>query len=689
MLSFLLLALVAPTLPLPTLLDNLVLDGNLDEEVWKHAAIISHWTQQQPNEGESGTIPVRAYLWKDHEAFYLGFEMETSEVLHSYQKRDQRLWNDDKVEIVLSPHNDGRNGYYFGINANGSRVDGTITDEGRADIDWDGFWEGAGRLTPEGWSAEVRIPFWTLSVDPDRDDWGFNIKYWWNGGREDARWSGWERPNQLSHLSQAGSLSGMAGLSPTSAWTFLPFVLGKITGQNETHTQGQIGLDILGSPKEDWRVAAVINADFGEAEADSQQSNLTRFSLFFPEKRDFFLENAGLFEFGEPRVAQAFHSRRVGLDSGGNPAPLRLGVKLTGREGSTEAGLLTAFVDETNDALFSVLRLRHNLSPSLTAGVIQIARSGGTDHSTTGADWDWRRNDVDGTRWQTAGWVQNTDALGETGSAWAVKAKRHSDPFSFSISYLSADSGFDPQVGFYRYGGQGTIGVMDGEASYVWDAPWKGVRRFSHESEYSQLVDGDGDLIESTLEFKPWGLEMDSGWSWTPTITLNEANLDNPFTPFSLPDITIPAGNHQWTEVGLSLFGHFQNYKWVFMGRVSVGEWYDADRINLNNWINWKVTDTFSFGPSINWDRVEREGSTDQSLTASFDISWTPTPFQLAKIVIQQSSSTDLWLLNARWELRPRDGDATFVVFDMTDQPSNSSTDDSWRILIKKEWLVD
>ncbi|MCH7494270.1 hypothetical protein IIA16_06135, partial [bacterium] len=420
-----------------------------------------------------------------------------------------------------------------------------------------------------------------------------------------------------------------------------------------------------------------------EAEVDSLQDNLSRFSLFFPERRDFFLEGAGLFALG-PRSASAFHSRRIGL-AAGRPVPLRLGLKATGRAGAADLGILGAWVDGPEKEFFGVFRPQVDLTQNLRAGGIAIRReSTGADHTTLGTDIAWRDARAGGDSTQISLFAQTTEGATENGIAWGGEVGDRRGDWSWGGNWLRADAGYDPEVGFFPFRGYGGITQSSVRLRLDHDLGGALLRR-THKVEGSELRQTSGKLLERAMEVEPWSLSWRNGWNIQPSVRLSEARLDSPFTPGSLPAITIPAGNHEWVDGEVGWFGHFDDYTWVFGGRAGGGDWYDASRVFASGWVQWKATESLTVGPNWNWNRVERAGVEDTSFVGRLDLTYTPDAYRLAKITVQRDDAAGVWAGNLRLEWRPRDGEAIFLVAGF----GQSDGEDTWNLLLKRQWLVD
>ncbi|MBI4542203.1 MAG: carbohydrate binding family 9 domain-containing protein, partial [Gemmatimonadetes bacterium] len=333
------------------------LDGLLDEPAWGEARPAGDFRQREPREGEPATEETQVWVLYDARTLYIGVsarDREPDALIARILQRDRvmqadfdgrpQFAGDDGVAIVFDPFHDHRNGVVFATNPNGAEFDALITDEGRQfNISWRGVWSVAARRTAEGWSAEFAIPFRTLRFAGGGEPWGLNVYRVIRRKNEEVLWTAWSRANEgLARLSRAGHLEGLEGLPRAGLGVeFKPYSLTGGTMEYDSaggrSTSGALdaGLDLKYEVRPGLVLDATLNTDFAQVEVDDEQVNLTRFDLFFPEKRDFFLENAGIFEFGtrgvfEPPPFLLFFSRRVGIAADG-VVPVLGGVRLTGR----------------------------------------------------------------------------------------------------------------------------------------------------------------------------------------------------------------------------------------------------------------------------------------------------------------------------------------------------------------------
>jgi hypothetical protein len=388
-----------------------VIDGLLDESLWDAAAPLEDFVQHEPNEGRPANESTEVRILYDRGAIYVGarmFDSNPAAIRLGENRRDANLSDADAFLIVFDTYLDRQNAFVFGTTPVGIEYDGQVTRDGQGglntarrqqagagsgggfNLNWDGSWEVATSSDELGWSAEFRIPFSTLRYrGGGEQEWGLNMARMIRRLNEEVFWAPIARQHTLYRVSEAGTLQGLA--TPGRRYmTFTPYVIGSahndfeaVPAQN-TDWQGEFGFDSKIGVTSSLNLDLTYNTDFAQVEADEQQINLTRFSLFFPEKRPFFLENAGLFSIGTPRAGSdlgldLFYSRRIGIGSDGDLVPIVAGGRLTGKAGGINLGLLSIQTEEVEpygipNNNYSVGRLLKELPNRSQLGAMVISR---------------------------------------------------------------------------------------------------------------------------------------------------------------------------------------------------------------------------------------------------------------------------------------------------------------------------
>src|SRR5688572_14752453 len=378
------------------------LDGVLDEPGWSQAPVARNFVQNDPREGEPATFDTEVRTLYTDEALYFGVfakDDEPARLIVNDIKKDFNTGTSDGFRIILDTFHDERNGYQFATNPAGAKWDSQMSNEGREDnANWDGIWDVATSVTETGWYAEIRIPFRTLKFNAaDMQTWGVNFERKVRRLNEDSYWSPLPRIYELNRVSLAGTVEGLRGLRPGKNLRFKPYAASSSNTLGGGSTDGDFdaGFDVKYGVTTGLVWDFTVNTDFSQVEADEQQVNLTRFSLFFPEKRDFFLENAGMFDFGSTggafgnntgaifygsrlsRVPQMrlFFSRRIGLSEDGQALPIVAGTRLSGRAGAYSVGALNIQQGDaagTADANITAVRLRRDILTNSDVGAVLL-----------------------------------------------------------------------------------------------------------------------------------------------------------------------------------------------------------------------------------------------------------------------------------------------------------------------------
>ena len=400
----------------------ITLDGALDESAWSEAPIANGFIQNDPREGANATYDTDVRVLYTDDALYFGVfahDMEPSKIIVSDLKKDYNTGSSDGFRIVLDTFHDGRNAYQFATNPAGAKWDSQMANEGRDNnSNWDGIWDVKTRMTETGWVAEIWIPFRTLKFgDADPQVWGINFERKLRRLNEDSYWSPIPRIYDAQRVSLAGTLEGMRGLHAGKNIRVKPYALSSGSRVTTRPMAGdfQGGVDVKYGVTSGLVWDFTVNTDFSQVEADEQQVNLTRFNLFFPEKRDFFLENQGVFAFGDsgqgggggafnsrgnsPQEMRLFFTRRIGLSDTGQALPILGGTRLSGRQGAYSIGILNIHQREDGGVPgtnFTALRLRRDVLANSDVGAVLLDKevAGPEFNRLVGFDANFRFGDL-------------------------------------------------------------------------------------------------------------------------------------------------------------------------------------------------------------------------------------------------------------------------------------------------------
>ena len=478
-----------PTLTVVRINEPIVVDGRIDEPVWQSAVPATDFVQATPQTGYPATERTEVRVLYDDRNLYLGavmYDSEPSALVHRYLTQDFTVRDEDVLGIALDTFHDRSNGYYFWINPNGALRDSQAFDNSRStNGEWEGIVHVRSTIHDDGWSAEVAIPFTTLRFDASRPEqtWGIQFARRVRRKSEEACWAPLDLTKVLHTVAYAGTLEGLEGLRPNRNLQLKPFVAGRDVGgrlaaAGEQGATFDGGLDLKYGVTSRLTLDLSWRTDFSQVDVDEERVNLSRFSLFFPEKCEFFIENAGLFQFGDqgernyrlgagPRDFTLFHSRRIGLHEG-RPVPIVGGGRLNGRIGDVQLGLINMQTEagEGRPAEnFTVVRVRRSVLGSADLGALLVNRQStdgsGVYNRSWGVDANVRISDRLIINSYVAGsaepHTEGSSLMGRLGIAWR-------DPlWDASALVRRVGQDFNPGAGFVRRRGirhhYATVGI--------------------------------------------------------------------------------------------------------------------------------------------------------------------------------------------------------------------------------------
>ena len=607
--SFLLLALAAsvsaqeaavqPAVAAGLVENGIVLDGTLDEPAWEKAGVIADLTQQDPEPGKPTPYTTRIAVLADAGTLYFGVTAADPEpakiAVHTLQ-RDSAMEGDDAVALVLDTFGDGRTGYLFRINAGGARQDGLISGSQEISLDWDGIWDVRVRRTAAGWTAEIAIPARSLRFRPGLAHWGFNAERFVARDRLTLRWAGATLDANLSDLKRAGRLEGVSGLRQGLGFSFAPYALGRADDEREAprREKGETGFDLSYNLTPGLGAVLTANTDFAETEVDARQINLTRFPLFFPEKRPFFLEGSNLFEFsyGLSESFIPFYSRRVGLVSG-RAVPIDEGLKVLGRAGPWAIAALDVRTGDDPAAppenLFAG-RLTYDVDEHLRAGGLATRGdpTGARDNAFGGLDAVWRTASFHGDKNLVfAAWGARSagDLPPGRDTGWGLTAAYPNDLWDLSLAVNQFGEALDPALGFLPRPG---IRRYDGGLAFQprpkEDGPFGWVRQFFFEL-YPYWVDRlDGSTESWRVFMAPFNVRTRSGEhleaNWAPQFE----RLDEPFEVAR--GVVIPPGQYHFDRFRVEAQSS-EARPWSLGSTIWFGEFFGGHLTQCESFVNW------------------------------------------------------------------------------------------------------
>ena len=568
---------------------DLHVDGVLDEEAWSQAEVIDQLTQADPVEGEPATLRTRVRVVARPTAIAIGIECDDdgSGSIVSYSvRRDASLNNEDHVRIVLGPFLDGRSGYVFATNPSGARYDGLIAPGGENDnADWDGIWDAAARRSTTGWTAEILIPVHTLSFNASLREWHFNVQRRIQRKLEIDRWAFPARQFQVTQTSRAGLLTDLPAFDLGVGLTVRPAVTsGGGIPEPRAGAEGEFqpSLDVTQRLGANFLSSLTVNTDFAETEVDTRRTNLTRFPLFFPEKRTFFLEGSDIFEFGLGLNQDVipFFSRRIGL-VGGEEVPIIAGGKVNGRAGNANVGALIA---GTNDkpgvvpvnSTMAAARVKQNLWSESWIGAIGTVGDplGRSDSWLGGVDFTYATSKFRGDKNFLAGaWALATGRqdLGSDATSYGFKIDYPNDKWDIAVTHKRIGKDFDPSMGFVPRRSVHLINGQINNRTRIRSGPFQ---QLVHEFQPSLALDLTGRWESYRVFMAPVNWRFRSGDRFELNANPTGERL---IEPFEVADgVVIAPGAYHWMRYRIEV-GTAQKRRLYTQLTGWVGGFYDGD----------------------------------------------------------------------------------------------------------------
>ncbi|MBI2189240.1 MAG: carbohydrate binding family 9 domain-containing protein [Acidobacteria bacterium] len=673
----------------------IVVDGALDEPDWSRAPIAAGFIQNDPREGEPASEETEVRVLYDADNLYVGVlarDRDPAAILTSELAKDFNRQSGDDFEIVLDTFHDGRNGYMFATNARGARWDAQMINEGREiNENWDALWQVRTRTTQDGWYAEIAIPFRTLRFgSAPTQTWGVNFQRRVRRRNEDSFWAPLPRIYDLTRVSLAGTLEGLDGVRPGNDLRIKPYVLGSSGASSVVAigTDADAGVDVKFGLTSGLTWDFTVNTDFSQVEADEQQVNLTRFSLFFPEKRDFFLENSGVFQFGQgagllftgggtgtgggffpPRGQDAilFFSRRIGLSAGGESIPILGGTRLTGRAGEYSVGLLTIQQRSTRSspaANVSAFRLRRNVLANSDIGVLVLNKEadGPASNRLAGADANFRFFEYLNLNAAAARTFSPAAAVPGDGSEsmGRVGASYRDTRWDLTAFYLRIGERFNDEMGFVP-----RIGISKFESQYGVRFRPRAVSRWFREA-FPHVgymnVDRLGGDLQSRLVQAHLSLNFQDGSGSEMGVEPATENLVEPFVINRRRGIAIPPGRYEFSDYFITWRTN-SSAPLSFNGRVDTGEFYDGYKqsylfgtaVRLKGRLNAAITE------SRNQIRLRAGAYTTDLITARVEYGFSTVAFVNA--LVQYNTDAREWSSNLRFNIIHRPLSDIYLVF--------------------------
>ena len=670
------------------------MDGNvLGELLWKSVNPIKELRQIKPSYGalasEKTEIRV-AYTLKTLYVAVVCYDSAPDQIVVSDSRRDADLSDDDSFLFIIDTYNDQQNGFLFGTNADGMEYDAQIDNEGEGNfsanrqqggvvggtnINWDASWEIKTEKGDYGWSAEFAIPLRSIRFNGgENKTWGINFQRNISKRSETAYWANLPLGFDIKRLSLAGKMHGLNLKSPKNL-KVIPYGLVQSIQNNHppknNSSKTAIGGDIKYSLTPGLTLDMTYNTDFAQVEVDEQQVNLDRFNLFFPEKRPFFLENAGQFSVGSPGEVDLFFSRRIGFGTNGSLVPIIGGSRVSGKIGQTNVGLLSMFTEEVpNEETgavdiiknnYSVARVNHDFAAKRSSiGGVFVNRSG------IGNDLDYNRVfAMDGKlgigkKAQLSGYVSksNTPGITKSDHAFNFLAVYNWNGWNLRAGYTEVGEGFNPEVGFllrsafkkpeflifkqWRPKNTGKLLEVRPHVSY------RGYWNFQNTHETGFLHVDNHWVWES-------GFEIHTGINFTKETVL---------TPFPISKVSVSAGEYNHQELQLVLMSN-ANRKFYFQTRTVIGGYFGGNRISSTNKATFRLGDKFNTEGVLNYNRLQLPNGDANVFITGARLAYSFTPRMFLQSLVQYNNVSNITSVNARFGWLRNANTGLFVVINI------------------------
>lgn len=657
------------------------LDGSLDDPQWSTATTINDFRQREPREGQPATEKTGVTVLYDKHALYFGihcFDATSDKIVSSELRRDADFTVDDHFSILISPQNDKRNGYIFTLNPLGTQFDSLIADEGKVnDPNWDGVWRSNAKTVADGWTATVAIPFSTLNFKTsDHVSLGLNFRRFIRRKNEEDLWQSFLRIYGLERVSEGGELTGLEDIGSGRLLVIKPYLLGgvKSNPRNGTAALHTAGLDLKYGVRSNMVFNLTVNTDFAEAEVDPVRFNLTPFKVFVPEKRQFFLENGGFFQFGSTEGTQLFFSRQIGIDpNSGEQVPLDAGAKLTGGLGKFEIGVLDARTRRSGpnpSANYLCARVKRSLFTDSYVGAIAIDKESGSPldrhNRAFGLDANFRflkKLNIQGYYARSLSFDPQMKGRDWTDS---LAASYQSNLVTAQFSHSDIQPNFNPEVGFVDR----TDLASNSAALELKPRPKHGAfRQLNLIGLYERQTNTRGVLQTQSWQNTLIGIFHNGSYIDIDLFDNSIQRLNGPFNIFR--NVIIPAGIY-----------HFDRHQFHYSSNPAKRVQYEAadrfggfysGRLNeLSAGANYRPNSKVTIAPFFDWNKFNLSNTGYNVYLGSLNASYSFNRFLTTSVLAQVNSiSKNPLSTNFRLRFSYRPDSDLFVIYTIGNQFSS------------------
>jgi hypothetical protein len=687
-----------------------VIDGKVTDESWIAVEPYTNFIQTDPIEGAPASERTEVRVLYDKSNLYvsvIAFDSEPGKIVVSQSRRDADITESDAIIVVLDTFNDNQNAFVFGTNPVGIEYDGQVAGEGQTsaisanqsgtggsqrggigsfNANWDGDWIVKASITERGWETEIAIPFKTLRYPTGTNKtWGFNVKRNIRRKNEQVYLSPVQRGSDVYRVSSAAKLTGL-NLPPRRDLKLTPYVLGSANkdytfATDQLEDKARAGLDVKWGVRPNLTADFTINTDFAQVEADEEQVNLTRFDLFFPEKRPFFLENASIFQFGAAQQSELFFSRRIGLSAtGASGVPIDIigGGRLSGKAGGYNIGVLNMQTESATDQRtgrlltpgnnFGVMRVQREMGRSNVGGI--FVNREGTGNQSFAGDYN-RAYGIDAalqlsTNGKLFTYLARTDSPASKGGSdysGRVFYNFTNNIWQVSTGFTHVGDFFNPEVGYLPRRGyrrpEGRVFFQPQPKRWPW------IRRISPHVSYNAYVGLDDNQIQTAMgHYHFFEIQPRQGGRFG---TFVDRLQDRPVAPFTVFNaggkrVVIPPGFYSWNQLANEFLS---NPSAVLSGtvRVRVGGFYDGDFNSVESTLAWRANARFQTTVGYTRQNIDLRYGVFHTDLVPFKVSYAFTTLANLQALVQYNNQTSQVSSNVRLALLNRSGTGLFVVY--------------------------
>ncbi len=664
-----------------------VIDGVIDEDVWKEANVVTDFHQIRPGDGTTPTERTELYVIYDDDAMYIAARMFDSEphlISAPTIRHGQGLGNDDRLVVILDPFNSRRAGYRFETNLNGVRHDALYQTTSNFSADWNTIWDVKTSIDGNSWVAEMEIPFKSLPFDPSLESWGFNFG---RGIRRRGEEVAWVSQNRTYNPGFSGQISGMSGMDPGLGLDVVPSM--SVNRRREFDPSGndnalEPSLDAFYRLTPTLNAALTINTDFSATEVDNRQVNLTRFNLFFPEKRDFFNNDSDLFQFGNissmaagnnassgggRENARPYFSRRLGLSETGQPVDIEYGGRVSGRLDRWNIGTLAIHQGDTENVAAAdllVTRVSANVLEDSSVGFIYTNGdpTSNTDNSVAGTDFQYVNNSFLNNRiFQADGWYQVSDTPGLSGddAAFGIGLRvPSSSGIRSRVGFKEVQRNFNPALGYVN---RSNIRDYSADIGYTHIINREVIQSVFTGVDAQRIDIIDGGLQSETFALRLLELQTTANDAMSLGFNTNKEVVARPFTIYreSGRQVVIQPGSYEFNDKQFNLRSGGQR---VFAAGFTylTGDFYDGTRTNIGGLFSWNQSRYFTMSINYDWNDIELPAGNfiTRLSSISTQVAFSPTLYWIN--LLQYDNISEELGINTRLQWIPRAGQEGFIV---------------------------